>query len=316
MIFDPARYYGKVFSVELLSKVHLSCFLLSYLVAFGGELYQLLRGRSAFTRGLLLLCGSAGLLAHTVYLYNRSSESGLPPLVGSSHDWLLVLAWLTAVIYLVVIAVQERVAIGVFILPALIGLVVMAMFVEDSAATELRKVATRRWGMLHAATLVMGIGSVAAATLCGAMYLLQYQKLRGRKSILHRLQLPSLEQLTSLNRWLVVGTVVMLTIGLLTGVILGAASKIKGGTFQWLDPVVIGTTAVWLLMVGYLFWLLTQKEQTGRQVARLTLVAGGFLLLTIFGLMLLAGGVHGTTSADAETTSTFITKGSGISAEL
>ena len=269
-----------------------------------------MRGRSSFVRGLLIFCGSAGIVAHSAYLVNRSLASGLPPLVGSSHDWLLVLAWLTAVIYLVVLAVQERVAIGVLILPPLIGMIVMSMFVENSAPNEIPALATQRWGMLHAATLVMGIGSVAAATLCGAMYLLQYQKLRGGKSMLHRLQLPSLERLTSLNRWLVIGTVVMLTVGLITGVILAAASKAKGGAFQWVDPVVIGTTTVWLVMVGYLFWLLTQKEQTGRQVARLTIVAGGFLLLTIFGLMLLAGGVPG-----KDTVSDFITKGVGIFAE-
>ena len=147
------------------------------------------------------------------------------------------------------------------------------------------------------------------------MYLLQYQKLRGSKSKLHRLQLPSLERLTSLNRWLVISTVVMLTVGLLTGVILGASKKAAGSSFQWLDPVVIGTSVVWLFMVGYLLWLLTQKEQSGRQVARLTLMAGAFLLFTIFGLMLLAGGVHGSSATAAEQVSFFITKGDGGNAE-
>ncbi|MFY9256658.1 MAG: cytochrome c biogenesis protein CcsA [Fuerstiella sp.] len=301
--------------MELLSNVHLSCFLLSYLVAFGVELYQIARGRTGIARGILILAVGAGLVAHTAYLFSRSAKSGLPPLVGSSHDWLLVLAWLMAVIYLVVLFMQERVAIGVFVLPPLIGLVVMAMYVEDLATSQVREVATQRWGMLHAGTLVVGMVSVAAATLCGAMYLLQYQKLRGSKSKLHRLQLPSLERLTSLNRWLVISTVVMLTVGLLTGVILGASKKAAGSSFQWLDPVVIGTSVVWLFMVGYLLWLLTQKEQSGRQVARLTLMAGAFLLFTIFGLMLLAGGVHGSSATAAEQVSFFITKGDGGNAE-
>lgn len=288
-----------------LSKVQLSCFLLSYLVAFGGELFQLLRRRTGFTRGLLITVAAAGLLAHSAYLYNRSSTSGLPPLVGSSHDWLLVLAWLGAVIYTLTVCFQARVAISLFILPILIALVLMAVFVDDSRQAVDKAAASYRWGILHASTLVLGMGSVAAATLCAFMYLLQFQKLRGGKSWLHRIQLPSLEKLTSLNRMLVVVTVLMLTIGLVTGLILGSSGvKSADSTFQWSDPLVISTVGIWLCLVGYLAWLLPQKEQTGRQVARLTFLAGGFLLLTIFGLVLLSGGVHGSSSSsDAEVSS-------------
>lgn len=290
-----------------LSKVHLSCFLLSYLVAFGGELYQLLRRRTGLTRGLLITAAAAGLLAHSAYLYNRSSTSGLPPLVGSSHDWLLVLAWLGAVIYTITVCFQARAAISLFILPVLVALVSMAVFVDDSPETVERATASYRWGMLHASTLVLGMGSVAAATVCAFMYLLQFQKLRGGKSWLHRLHLPSLEKLTSLNRSLVVTTVMMLTVGLVTGLILGSSGvKAADSTFRWSDPLVISTVGIWLCLVGYLAWLLPQKEQTGRQVARLTFLAGGFLLLTIFGLVLLSGGVHGNPAADSEATTNVI----------
>lgn len=282
-------------TVGFLVKVHLSCFLLTYLVALAIEIFQLLRQRTAVTRSLQILCAVAGLLAHTAYLANRSMNSQLPPLVGSSHDWLLVLAWLGGLMYLLAVLVQDRVAFGVFLLPLTISLVIMAVFVEDSAVDADRKLAVHRWGMLHAATLVIGLGSVAAATICALMYLLQYQKLRGGRSWLHRLQLPSLEQLTLLNRWLVVATVAMLTIGLVTGFVLTAITRDgTGSVFRWSDPIVAGTILVWAIMVGTLSWLLSRKDQSGRQVARLTVVAGGFLLLTILGLMLLSGGVHGT----------------------
>jgi ABC-type uncharacterized transport system permease subunit len=284
--------------VGFLAKIHLSCFLLSYLVAFAGEVFQLVRQRSVVTRWILLVAGIAGLFAHTVYLMTRSTNSQLPPLVGSSHDWLLVLAWLGGLFYVLLVATQTRLAIGLFLLPATMGLIVMAMFVDDVAIDANRHLAAHRWGMLHAGTLVIGMGSVAAATICALMYLLQYQKLRGGKSILHRIRLPSLEQLTLFNRRLVVCTVVMLTVGLVTGFILTRVKPAdESSTFSWTDPIVAGTTLVWVIMVGTLSWLLTRKEQTGRQVAKLTFVAGGFLLLTILGLMLISGGVHGTTKA-------------------
>ena len=284
--------------MDFLSRVNLSCFLLSYLVAFGGEVFQLLRQRSGLTRAVLLFATTAGLVAHTAYLVTRSSTSGLPPLVGSSHDWLLVLAWVVVTLYLIGLASSDRITLGVFLLPVIVGMIALALFVDDVAATEkVREVATHRWGMLHAATLVVGMVCVSAATICAVMYLLQHQKLRGRTSWLHRFELPNLERLTTINRWLVIGTVIMLTIGLLTGFILAFGNSDE--PFDWTDPIIGGTTVVWALMVITLVWLLTQKEQTGRQVARMTLLAGGFLLLTVFGLMFLSGGVHGDSSASA-----------------
>lgn len=281
--------------MAFLSRVHLSCFLLSYLVAFGAELFQLLRHRSGWTRAITIFSAAAGLLAHTAYLVARSSDSGLPPIVGSSHDWFLVLAWLGAFFYLLLVATHKGLAIGLFLLPTVLVLIVLALFVDDVLADSVReKNAVHRWGMLHASTLVIGLGTVAASTICAVMYLLQYQKLRGRSSWLHRLQLPSLEQLTNLNRWMVVSTVIMLTIGLGTGFILVMVKQqsVDGG-FNWKDPLVAGTSVVWLTMVSALCWILARKEQTGRQVAKLTLMAGGFLLVTVFGLTLLQGGIHG-----------------------
>lgn len=283
-----------------LSQVHLSCFLLSYLVALGAEVFQLLRARSAVTRWVINIFAAGGLIAHTAYLVSRSSRSGLPPLVGSSHDWLLVLAWTGGFLYLLAIGSRQKLAVGLFLLPVVIGLTAMATFVDDGAIETRREVAAHRWGMLHAATLVLGMGAVAAATICALMYLLQYRKLRGRSGMLYKLQLPSLETLTTLTNWLVAGTVVMLTIGLLTGFILAAMQGDDSASqFSWTDPVVIGTTVVWLMMVAAVCWQLAGKEQSGRQIAKLTFLAGGFLLLTVFGLMLLSGGVHDQPAADA-----------------
>ena len=284
--------------MAFLSNVQLSCFLLSYLVTFGAELYQLLRHRSGLTRGITLCSAASGLLAHTAYLFTRSSESGLPPLVGSSHDWFLVLAWLGAFFYVLLAATHRQMEVGLFLMPSILGLIILALFVDDVSAESVReKNAIYRWGMLHASTLLLGLGTVAASTICAAMSLLQYQKLRGKNLWLHRLQLPSLERLNRFNRWMVVSTVLMLTIGLVTGLILAMVqSPLKSG-FNWMDPLVAGTGIVWLTMVSALCWILTRKEQTGRQVARLTLLAGGFLLVTVFGLTLLSGGIHGSSTA-------------------
>lgn len=290
--------------MTLLSNVQLSCFLICYLIAFGGEIIQLLRRRTSAIGWMVIIAAFAGLVAHSAYLVARSRISGLPPLVGSGHDWLLVLAWIAAVLYFLLQISRQTTAIGLFLVPAMIVPIVLAVFVEDASVNPNRAQAAYRWGLLHASSLVIGIGAVFAATICGLMYLLHYQKLRGRVSRLPNLRLPSLEQLNTWNRWLVVISVVMLTIGMLTGVILGAASKAQAlSRFDWTDPIVVGTFVVWAAMVAALWWLLTRPDQTGRQVAKLTLGAGIFLLFTVFGLMLLTGGVHGTASTPNASTS-------------
>ena len=63
----------------------------------------------------------------------------------------------------------------------------------------------------------------------------------------------------------------------------------------WIVLIVWGTIAVWLAMLLRLALLLKRRDQTGRTVARLTLMAGGFLVVTLLGLTLITGGIHGDT---------------------
>jgi len=281
--------------MNILLHVHLYCFLLSYLVAFGAELAQIIRSRSSAGKMVVVVAMIAGLVAHTSYLFARFQDSGLPPLIGSSHDWLLVLAWLGIAVSLS-LAAFSRSSLAMFILPAVLVLVLLATVVDSSPSELGRAVEARRWGMLHAATLVIGIGLVLAATGVALMYLLQYQKLRGHIRWVKKLKLPSLERLNTLNRGLVVACVPLLTIGLLTGVVLVFRTD-KAGEFRWSEPIVWGTIMVWLAMVVRLALLLRASELRGRTVARLTLMAGGFLVLTLTGLTLLAGGIHASGSS-------------------
>jgi ABC-type transport system involved in cytochrome c biogenesis permease subunit len=148
----------------------------------------------------------------------------------------------------------------------------------------------RRWGLLHAASLVLGMATVLGATLSAVMYLLHHQKLRGQMRWLRRLQLPSLEQLTAVNRWMVILSVPCLTVGLVTGFILLLLDRQTAGTarIRWTDPTIITTIVVWMAMVALLVRLLVIRRQSGKAVAQMSLLSGGFLLITIIGPMLLS----------------------------
>ena len=264
---------------------------MSYAVSLIGETWLVLRRQSSLARVVVLAFTLAGFLAHTAYLITRSQTAGLPPLLSSQQDWLLVLAWIGGLLYLVLLLTHRQWAHGVFMLPAILLLVIVAVFVSRQATGNLDQLALRRLGMFHAASLVLGIAAVVGAAISGLMYLLHHQRLRSRSGWLHRLALPSLEILTAVNRWMVVFSVSCLTIGLVTGFILifWSRSTNAGNSIRWSDPTIITTVIVWVAMIVVLIRVLVGSHQTGKSVAQLSLLSAGFLLTTVLGPMILSG---------------------------
>jgi hypothetical protein len=74
-----------------------------------------------------------------------------------------------------------------------------------------------------------------------------------------------------------------------TGVGLGVYAKRESEPISFTDPVIVGSGIVWLGMVTLFSWLLLTRRPPGKQVASLTLWAGGFLLATLIGLQVLTG---------------------------
>jgi uncharacterized protein involved in cysteine biosynthesis len=95
------------------AKVTVFCFLASYIVALGLEGVRFIR-QTTLNRVVMMAFALAGLTAHTIYLVIRSQKSGLPPLLSSTHDWMLVLAWITVLFYLVLTAVDRNLLVGIW----------------------------------------------------------------------------------------------------------------------------------------------------------------------------------------------------------
>ena len=292
----------QILLMDFLLQVNLWCFLSCYAMALIAELAQFIRTRTRPLQMLVFVAVVAGLVAHTAYLLARFQSSGLPPLVGSSHDWLLVVAWL-GVFLLVLLMLRSSSSQGIFLLPVVVFLVLLAVTVDADPANVERTGAGHWWTMLHAASLAIGIGLVAAASGSALMYLLQYRKLHGKIAWVRRLRLPNLERLTAVNYWLVLSCFPLLTIGLFTGFVLSGGAPGKGSQ-TWQDPIVWATIVVWLMMSVNLALLFRRKDQTGRMVARRTLLAGGLLLVTIFGLTFVTGGIHNEPGSKATATHT------------
>ena len=268
------------------SRIGVGCFLATYAVVFCLEWLRLI-GRSQINRALILLGGGIGLLTHTFYLIVRFNTTQLPPLLSSSQDWLLVLAWLAVVSYLFLTALDRDLAVGIFLLPIVLILIAATYFVSDLPNRQLDSL--YGWKMLHAALLVLGMLGVLVGFVLSMMYLVQQWRLRHHQMTPTGLGLPNLEKLARLNRWAVIIAVPLLTLGMGTGVGLGLYAKSNQVSIPFNDPVIIGSSVSWLAMFALFVWLMATPRTTGRQVASLTLWAAGFLILTLLGLQVATG---------------------------
>jgi ABC-type uncharacterized transport system permease subunit len=269
-----------------LQNVTLFCFLASYLLVLGLEGVRLVR-RTTVNRVFMLVAAVAGLLAHSAYLVVRSQAVQLPPLLSSTHDWLLVLAWLATLFYVVLTAVDRDLVLGPFLLPLVLTFVVASAFVGDSPNRTLD--ASRGWTMLHVSLLVLGVAGVAVAFVLSLMYLVQHRRLRHKHTMKNGLFLPNLERLARLNWWAVVHSVPLVTLGIAAGIGRMLVATGDQAALALGDPVVVGNSLAWLGMIALFGWLLATRRPLGKQVAWLTLWACGFLLVSVVGFSLLSG---------------------------
>ena len=280
----------------MLAHVQVFCFLASYFVSCGLELSRLL-GQRTWVRFATLGFGIAGFVAHTAYLFNRFRDTGLPPLLSSAHDWVLVLAWALVLLYLLFSIAQRDLALGVFTLPIVLGLILSTYFMTapQDLKTEPERVqalvhAQRVGAMLHASSLVLGMVTVALGLVTAAMYLVKHRSLKTHHAEHKGWRMPSLERLALFNRWSVLIALLALTVGILTGIFLGLNAKSSEHAVRYDDPLVIAGGLVWLALTLLFAWQLTHRQQSGRQIAWLTVCACGILLLALVGLPAILGG--------------------------
>ena len=270
-----------------MDNVNVFCFLASYSVAFALELFRLLR-RSYINRLFMIGFGAAGFGAHTIYLLVRSRQVGLPPLLSSTQDWVLVLAWVAVLFYLFVTTLDQKLAIGLFLLPLVLALIVSAYFVSPTtnsfvSGANPEQDAFKSLVMLHASLLVIGIACVLVGFTLSMMYLYQHRRLKHKQTMTDGLTLPNLARLARWNWWAVMISVFLLSLGMATGVGLSFWAREGPVRATFLDPVVIINGSVWLVMVGFAVWLTRSRHPRSKQVAWLTVWAFGFLLVTVIG---------------------------------
>jgi ABC-type transport system involved in cytochrome c biogenesis permease subunit len=261
-----------------LEKITSFCFGASYAVALLVELLQLVRPRPV-QRLVALGFGAAGLLAHTLYLIVQRPSLGAP--AGS----LLFLSWILAVFYLYGSIHHRELAWGVFVLPIVLGLVVLTRAVpadESGAGPWLAPFDALRgdrfWGIVHGSLLLLAAVGGCVGFVASIMYLVQARRLRLKAAPGKGVQMLSLERIELMNRRAINLAFPLFTAGVLVGVALlvHRADQLNG----WTDPKIIGALFLWLVF-GLLLYLRYGAHVRGRALAVWTIVAFVLLVVTL-----------------------------------
>ena len=260
----------------MLSGVGIVCFATSYAVALALEVSRLLF-RSGVRGAVMLGFAGAGLVVHSAFLYHRAFKTTGSPL-SSQQDWCLVAAWALAAVYLYLVYYHPRAAFGVFMLPLVLGLVGAGALADPTPFDQGRS--SLAWGIIHGTSILLGTVSMLIGLAAGLMYLGQARRLKHKLPPISGLRLPSLEWLQRANGRAIVVSMLMLGVGVVSGIILGRGRL--HAELSWRDPVVFSTTVMfaWLL-VAVVLGALYRPAREGRKVAYLTIVSFVFLVIAL-----------------------------------
>jgi ABC-type uncharacterized transport system permease subunit len=278
----------------MLSGISTVCFAASYAIAFALELIGL-KTRFAWHRVAIAVVTLAGLVAHTLYLCRIAADATVLPV--STVEWLLLAAWVLAIIYFAALFYLSRTAVGIVLLPIVVGLIASSLWASPEPLAPERS--SYAWSMFHGIVLLLGAVAVCIGFLAGLMYLVQSYALKHVRSAANRLRLPSLEWLEHVNSRALGFSAVLIALGFISGIVMAyAAHRDESAYHLWTDPVVLSLAAMLAWLVGAeIFRLLYPAARRGRKVAYLTLASFVFLLIALAAFTLLDN-VHGPRRAD------------------
>src|SRR3954451_10174075 len=207
-----------------MDRVSVLCFGGTYGLALASEL-ALFVVRGAARWYLTVALTALAWLVQTAYLANLAWVQHKVP-VTTAFESLMVLSWIFALIGLyLMVRSPKPMAVGVFVLPMVLALVVAGRSAPRRADWGQWGGATAFWGTVHGLFLLAGAVSTCVAFAAGLMYLVQSNRLKHKRRPRFGFALPSLEQSERLNRGAITLAFPLLTFGLLIGLILDLAAR-------------------------------------------------------------------------------------------
>lgn len=223
----------------------------------------------------------AGAFAHTFVIGMQTMEVWNAAFASASRA-ASTFAWLLTVAYLYTELTTDERAMGVFILPIVVVLQVLATMTRASVVPN--PLLNSPWFWVHMLSLLFAYASFALAGVLGLTYVLQFKEIKKKNLGFFYTRLPSLQILDVMNARTVTVGWVLLTVGVVVGVIWAqqAHAAAPGDpavqAFSIGDPKILVTMLTWLI---YSFALAARRTMgwSGRKAAWLS--AAGFVVIML-----------------------------------
>src|SRR5881397_330212 len=228
----------------------------------------------------------AGFVAHGLSIAVRSWTVGHMA-VTTFDEALSFLALLLIAVFLMVQLRRPLVALGAVVSPLAFGLTLASDAVYRSAR-PLPPVLDSAWLPVHVVLSFLGDAVFALAFSASLLYLVQERRLKAHRGPGMR-YLPSLETLDRLNYSCLVWGLVLLTLGIVTGIVWAHTAW---GRFWSSDPKLVFSMVICAIYVVLLQGRMTAGWR-GRRAATLTIAGFAVIVLSLVGVNVLGLGNHG-----------------------
>ena len=220
-------------------------------------------------------------LVHTFVIGMQTMEVRHVPFANPSRA-VSTFVWLLALSYLYLEVTTDERAMGVFIVPILIGLQLIPAM--SPGVERMDPVLDSPWFWVHVSSLLFAYASCALAGVLGLTYVLQFKEIKKKQLGYFYTRLPSLQTLDVMNSRAVTIGWLFLTLGVAVGALWTAQARVLAPNDPNLmamsldDPKVLGAVITWIV---YSFAVLSRRTMgwTGRRAALLSALGFAIVLL-------------------------------------
>jgi ABC-type uncharacterized transport system permease subunit len=199
-----------------------------YVAAFVAYVWHFAQRQPTVGRAATTLLVFA-VLAHTFVIGMQTMEIGQIPVYGATPA-ISTFVWLLALSYLYIEMTTDERAMGVFILPLLVGLQSIPAFTR-SVEIPASVLQGPLFG-IHVSSLLFAYASFALAFVIGLTYSLLFKEIKAKHLGVFYTRLPSLQVLDRMNQGAVLIGWIFLTLGLVAGYVFAADAR----THAVVDP--------------------------------------------------------------------------------
>lgn len=257
----------------MLGGINVVCFVASYALALILAVICLFTRRNLW-RVLSLIVLAAGVTAQTLFLYHHYFSRG-DQFIDSAAGWFALLAWGLALCALWLSVTLPKSVYMLFLLPASMASIFIGAGMSDSAFSP--DTAARTLRLIHITALSGSALLLFVGLITGSMYIAQQRRLRRPKQN-RLLPFPPLERLgRMLNRSTTFASG-LLGVGIVAGYLMNQLRG-AGSAVPMTDMLVLGATALFILLTAALVIARTNRSRSVRRVAIGTIL--GALILAV-----------------------------------